>query len=66
MPLYVYKCNQCEHVFEELRKMNLSSSKDTTAFATCPECSGLGKKQISTVHFTINGFSEANGYSKKE
>ena len=42
MPTYVYKCVQCEHVFEVFNK------KATRARARrCPECRGRAERQIS-------------------
>jgi putative FmdB family regulatory protein len=35
MPIYEYKCNACEHTFEELQGINDKPLK------SCPECKAL-------------------------
>ncbi len=40
MPTYEYKCNECEHVFEELQSINAEP------VATCPECGGTVQRLI--------------------
>ena len=41
MPTYEYKCNDCEHQFEELQSINADALID------CPECDGTIKRIIS-------------------
>lgn len=41
MPTYEYKCNDCEHQFEELQSINADALTD------CPECDGTIKRIIS-------------------
>ena len=43
MPLYEYKCEKCEDVFFELRRV--SEREDPI---TCPGCGGEGKIMFST------------------
>lgn len=49
MPMYEYKCNQCQYTFEELRNM-----KDMDKEIQCPQCASKDtKRQIST--FGVGG-----------
>ena len=41
MPLYEYKCNSCEHIFEEFQSINDEPIKN------CPLCNSSVKKIIS-------------------
>ncbi|UCG52227.1 MAG: zinc ribbon domain-containing protein [Candidatus Latescibacterota bacterium] len=43
MPLYEYKCENCQGVFSELRSMS-----EREAPITCPDCGGEGKIIFST------------------
>ncbi len=50
MPIYEYKCAQCEHKLEMLQKMS------EPAETICPECGQASlKKQISAVAFQLKG-----------
>ena len=61
MPLYEFECQKCENVFEKL-VMNYNNK----TVAQCPEClSKITKKIISNSTFKIKGYSESNGYCKK-
>jgi putative FmdB family regulatory protein len=42
MPLYEYKCENCDEVFFELRKAD-----EREAPITCPTCGGSGRVMIS-------------------
>lgn len=35
MPFYEYRCNKCEHIFEEMHRM---SERDTPCNSPCPNC----------------------------
>lgn len=53
MPIYEFKCNTCEHVFEELVPMNTEGD-----LLKCPACGAVGtKRQISVfaAHGLENG-----------
>lgn len=64
MPQYTYKCYKCSHIFE--KNLPVKDYKEPT-LSVCPRCGEYTvKKQIDSVTFTINGYSEKNGYSKKE
>ena len=50
MPMYVFKCEQCDHEVTELRKMD-----DDTPPKSCPECDGKNmKKQVTSAYFRID------------
>jgi putative FmdB family regulatory protein len=42
MPTYVYRCRECNHLFEHFEKMT-----STTKSRKCPACGGRGDRQIS-------------------
>jgi len=48
MPIYEFKCKDCDIVFEELRKMGDSST------AVCPECNSEKAEKVFSV-FTGTG-----------
>jgi putative FmdB family regulatory protein len=43
MPLYEYKCSNCNYKFEELHRLSESGAN-----ATCPVCKGTAKRIMST------------------
>lgn len=50
MPIYEYKCSECEHTLEKLQKMSDDPAVD------CPECGKPGlKKMISAAGFRLKG-----------
>jgi putative FmdB family regulatory protein len=50
MPIYEYACNQCEHVFDVLQKINDDPLK------YCPECGAPElRKLLSAPHFRLKG-----------
>lgn len=50
MPIYEYKCSECEHTLEKLQKMSDDPMVD------CPECGKPGlKKMISAAGFRLKG-----------
>ena len=50
MPIYEYKCSECEHTLEKLQKMSDDPIVD------CPECGKPAlKKMISAAGFRLKG-----------
>ena len=50
MPIYEYKCTECEHTLEKLQKMSDDPLVD------CPECGKAGlQKMISAAGFRLKG-----------
>ena len=50
MPIYEYKCSECEHTLEKLQKMSDDPIVD------CPECGKPGlEKMISAAGFRLKG-----------
>jgi putative FmdB family regulatory protein len=50
MPIYEYKCTECEHTLEKLQKMSDDPLVD------CPECGEPGlQKMISAAGFRLKG-----------
>jgi putative FmdB family regulatory protein len=50
VPIYEYKCNQCEHLFEILQKISDGPAK------TCPECGEDSlRKLVSAAAFRLKG-----------
>jgi putative FmdB family regulatory protein len=49
MPIYEYKCEVCEHVFEEWQK----DFKEREV--NCPQCGGKAKRLISHTSFILKG-----------
>ena len=47
MPIYEYKCNVCNHKFEDIRPIDQCSLP-----ALCPKCSGVAEK-IPSIFFCI-------------
>lgn len=63
MPIYQYHCNNCGHSFEKINHMNL---RDKELSEPCPKCGKISVvRGVGSFNFKINGYSEANGYSKK-
>lgn len=60
MPIYEYKCNKCYIVKEKY--LSISQMEDIICMYC--KCGGNLIKIPSTGSFKINGYSEANGYSK--
>lgn len=50
MPIYVYKCKQCEAVIEALQK--ISEQHPTT----CPTCNTEMEKQVTSGAFCLMGY----------
>lgn len=49
MPIYEYKCLQCNHEFEAMQKFS------DDPLDTCPDCGGKVKKVISHSTFQLKG-----------
>jgi len=58
-PQYEYCCTECQVILERMSSIH-NRDKDIE----CPRCGGEAKKIISQSSFKINGYCEANGYSK--
>ncbi len=50
MPIYEYKCPQCEHVFEEWLKSHVGVEQ-----ADCPKCGTESGQIISNTSFVLKG-----------
>jgi putative FmdB family regulatory protein len=61
MPIYVFECPVCKKTTEKITtNMDLREIE-------CPLCfTGQARKVAVAGSFKINGYSEKNGYSKKE
>jgi putative FmdB family regulatory protein len=49
MPLYEYRCNKCETVFERIQKFSDPPEAD------CPECSGTSERLLSAPAIQFKG-----------
>jgi len=50
MPIYQYKCGECDHQFEALQKMSDAKLVD------CPNCNAAAlKKQVTAAAFKLKG-----------
>jgi len=49
MPVYEYICEDCEHCFQQQRKV---TERQVTR---CPECNGTGRKVIGAVGIIFRG-----------
>lgn len=50
MPIYEYRCNDCDQVFEEWLK-----TFDETEQRTCPVCGGHAERIMSNTTFVLKG-----------
>jgi putative FmdB family regulatory protein len=48
MILYQYKCENCNHVYEEVRDI------DQRKTCPCPECKGMGYKTLGAASADVN------------
>ena len=62
MPLYEFRCNKCNYMFEEIFKSGHNTRKILAM--ECPKCKGLAQKIMSQSSFVVNGHNAENGYSK--
>ena len=64
MPIYSFKCSECDFGFNDILRMN---DRDEYVGKGCGNCGA--KDSIIRIptsgSFRINGYSEANGYSKQ-
>jgi putative FmdB family regulatory protein len=53
MPIYEFKCSECNHEFDKIFKMN-----EVKPIQECSKCKGVAYKQISasSSHFKGTGF----------
>ena len=49
MPIYEYKCKECDHEFEVMQKMS------DDPISKCEKCAGPVDKLISQTSFTLKG-----------
>ena len=56
MPIYEFACPDCKHEEDRLVSMDTKTIR-------CASCGKNMCKVISAPHFTLNGFTEKNGYS---
>lgn len=65
MPIFEFKCNNCEHKFEGL--FVTTEEKASIDKFACPKCASQDKqKLISACNHKINGYSYKNGYSRSK
>jgi putative FmdB family regulatory protein len=59
VPIYGYRCQSCEHEFEVTQRMS------DAAQASCPVCSGAGRRQFfaTGIHFKGSGFYKTDSRS---
>lgn len=50
MPLYQYRCEECNHEFEMFRRM---SEYKLACEEPCPECSAMSVVQVINTHFEL-------------
>lgn len=51
MPIYEYKCPECEHIFEQFLRI-----ADYTPTASCPDCGKESTRIYSPVHFSVDNW----------
>jgi len=51
MPIYEYRCNACEQIFEEWT----TSSSESEESINCPVCAGVAERIISNTTFVLKG-----------
>ena len=49
MPLYEYRCRECDHTYEKLERMSAPST------GTCPECGGTATRLIGVPALQFKG-----------
>jgi len=59
MAIRSYKCQTCGEI-------ELEQPISSESYETCPLCGDDIKRIIEAVPFRINGYSFANGYSKRD
>lgn len=64
MPLYSFVCITCGNEFEEILFVD---DRDYCKDHFCAKCGGFSiHRKLSAPNFVINGYSEKNGYSRKD
>jgi putative FmdB family regulatory protein len=64
VPIFEFKCNNCNHKFEGL--FVTTEEKALVDKFACPACGSADKeKLISSCNHKVNGYSYSNGYSKR-
>ena len=58
MPIYEYKCWNCNHKFEKIKDIKWKDSEEI-----CSNCGVIVSRVISKPSFKVNGYNEKNGYS---
>lgn len=59
MPLYEYRCNECQHEFEKMLRFSESNT-----LPACPQCnSAQTRKKLSAVATIGAGDSGSSGYA---
>ena len=64
MPIYDYQCQSCGDVIELFLSVQAPAEK-VRGCEACGKRSGFTRK-MGTPVFVIKGFSEANGYARKD
>lgn len=64
MPIYIYRCPFCGHTYEEIHPVKDRDESVGDHCYSCAEKYCIVRCNTSG-SFKINGYSEANGYSKK-
>jgi len=65
MPLFDYTCSDCGLTIEAIEKANVLSIADYCH--VCDDVKVFVRANVPSVFtFNINGFSEANGYARKD
>lgn len=65
MPIYEYRCEKCEKVFEEVT-LEMGPDKLSTTCTNRTEtglCGGVATKIISKGSFIVHGYNSNNGYA---
>ena len=57
MPIFEYKCNSCNHVFEEF----VFSSNTDSATIVCPECGTKNAEKLMSAFSSSAGASVGSG-----
>lgn len=60
MPVFEYICERCG------KSKEIITIKSDTSKVICYNCDTEMKRVMSVANFTVKGYSEKNGYSKKE
>ena len=61
MPIFAYECSRCKMRVERLYVHNEAVPMNKGC-----SCGGIQHRVVAAANFKINGFSEANGYARKD